>query len=155
MMLEKYEYTCNSCKNKFPVFTLPEEVYGEFILRTITGKEAYLLAIGDPIFKEVRTIVNSKPELQYMDEQVDIIHEVFGVVCDKASDGSEYKIELHPRCPACGSHKMYSWGSTNPRNPELIENNIPPVTYNHWNTLSDIEKKNLVYAAIDRELEKK
>ena len=152
MKLQNYKYVCKSCAKTFKSANLSENHYAEFLMRTKTGKMAYLFAIGDEVFSKIKHQFESMPKLKNIDTlaRVTILHQIFCITCDLANDGTEYKIGGKPICPKCGSNKMYSWESIYP--PEMVEMNVPHVTHDRWNKLTDAEKKSKIEEAVERVL---
>lgn len=152
MKLQNYLYQCNKCKNKFKAPELLGEPYGEFLLRTKTGEIEYLFAIDSSEFLEVGNIVDKFLENTGISElgRAKVLHQLFGITCDLASDGTEYKIGGKPICPKCGSNEMYSWEPIYPV--EIVEVDVPHVTHERWNKLSDVEKQSKIEEAVKRVL---
>jgi len=53
MSVVAYKYTCANCGHKFEASGIPELSYGNFIMRSITGEEAFLQATTNSDFLEI------------------------------------------------------------------------------------------------------
>lgn len=133
-----YKYKCASCGASFEASGVPEMSYGEFILRTKSGEEAYVNAVSDPAFNELLSMVRSHPSLLEDDKAKSgtIAQRLFGLICDKSPNGQMYQIGMPPKCPNCSSHEMASWGELLP----LKFSPVPMVTHNEWLLLDDKDK---------------
>ena len=152
MKLQNYKYVCTACSETFKARNLPKNHYAEFLMRTKTGKIAYLFAIDDEIFSSLKSKFENMPTLKKIDisTRVAVLHQIFGITCDLASDGTGYNIGAKPVCPNCGSTDMYSWEPIYPA--EIFEIDVPHVTHERWNKLSNIEKQSQIKEAIERVL---
>ena len=141
-----YNYVCALCGTKFQASGVPEMSYGEFVLRTISGEEAYLEAITNEAFNEVARGVRAHPSLAGTDqsESGDVAQKVFGVACDLSPCGQRYYIDLNPICPNCSSQEMASWGELHPQQPSPI----PSVTQTRWALMDGAEKADVINKAI-------
>jgi hypothetical protein len=73
---------------------------------------------------------------------------LFGVTVDPDKDGSEYGIDIPPRCPVCSSNRIADWVATAP--PEFVEVNPTALTHLRWSCLSKENKlRELELAASD------
>jgi hypothetical protein len=111
----------------------------------VSDHAAYLDALCDPVFEESSKLVKSycKNKGITADEMADILHFVFSVTCDNV-DGEILRIDLQPKCPACGSRNMGSWHEIFP----YQHWQLPEVTHNMWSTLDD----NIRYELISRSI---
>lgn len=141
-----YKYTCASCSAEFEASGAPEMSYGEFILRTESGEEAYLEAVCNGAFSEVSDIVEAHPSLAKAGQNkvAGVIQKVFGVVCDPSPKGHRFHIEMKPTCPACKSREMASWEAVYP----LQLSPIPSVTQTRWALLGNAEKADIINRAL-------
>lgn len=141
-----YNYVCASCGSEFQASGVPEFSYGEFVMRSDSGSEAYLEAITNSSFNEVSELVESNSLLAGFDERRlgDITQKVFTVACDPTENGETFHIGLKPTCPSCSSREMASWEQVHPLSPS----SIPFITHTRWESLDDKEKLNLVDVAI-------
>lgn len=150
MHLLLYVYKCFNCGGEFKLPHLRGIPYGEFLFRSEKGNLAYLNALEDPYFEGISTVFGAS---KYMSSRENdsvtstVFHSIYGVICDPASDGSQYKIDPLPICPNCGADHHFSRTPTHPA--EWIEMDVPNVSYHHWNTLSPDEKQNLIEKAIE------
>jgi DNA-directed RNA polymerase subunit RPC12/RpoP len=137
-----YKYVCASCGYEFKAPGAPEMSYGEFVLRSESGDEAYLEAVTNNTFNEVSQIVESNPLLEEVSESksADILQKVFSVACDPAPSGKALQIGLMPACPICSSREMASWGEVYPT--KVVP--IPMVKHTLWDRLTASEKRTLV-----------
>lgn len=139
MKLLLYIYKCQKCNHEFKVPQLRGAPYGEFLLRSSKGEISYLYALDDEVFNNCHQIlkVNSKLCGKKDLEIANILHKIFGYICDQAPSGNNYHIGK-PICPNCGGNKMSYWGPTNPA--EIIEEDVPRLTYESWNKLNRNDK---------------
>jgi len=146
MKFELVIYKCAQCGNTFKAAAIGSGSYGEFLLRSEgEGVEAYLDALSDKTYDEVDKLLEAHPMLVGMSafKRAEILRSVYGAIaCDPDQHGNSYVIDGHPRCPTCGSREIESWEFTDPI--EFVELDIPPVTHQLWNSLSDEEKINRV-----------
>lgn len=148
MKLETYLYKCATCNKEFNDVELQEGSYGEFILRTSNNEMALLKSLSSKEFDEVAEIVNHNPAAQSWNKfkKAEVIQNVFGITCDQSPTGKTYHIGKLPICPNCKSNNIASWQPLNP--PQFIEKDIPSVTHNTWNKLTQKEKEEKINIAI-------
>lgn len=144
MNLQLYVYNCGNCGNAFKLPEFSGDLYGEFLMRSATGEIVYLSSFTDAVFQEVEELFDKNKVLEDMDKmtRAKIFHKVFGVVCDPASDNSNYQIGRDPLCPNCRSNTSLSWHPTNP--PELIDIQVSSATHNEWNKLNGARKREIL-----------
>ena len=123
---------------------------GLFLFDNNSGDIVYLYAINDVAFKEISNILKNNNKTKNLSDmnRATILHKIFGLTCDVASDNTEFKITGKPVCPKCNSNKMYSWEPIYPI--EIVEVDIPDVSHKHWNKLSDPEKKFRINEAVEK-----
>jgi DNA-directed RNA polymerase subunit RPC12/RpoP len=149
MTIVAFTFECASCHSKF--VSPQTESYGGFILRSSgQGTAVAMDTIEDPVFDEVSRLLREIGAYGGKDEsqRADLIQGIAGVACDKDVDGSEFGILTEPRCPACGSREMESWGPTDP--PREYEVAVPVVTHNEWASLSRTEKMSMLRARLQK-----
>jgi hypothetical protein len=131
----------------FQASGVPETSYGEFVMRSKSGREVYLEAILNAPFNEIAQMVESHPRIKEMNENEsgDVVQKVYTVACDLSPEGEEFFIDLKPACPCCSSREMASWEEIYPH--QLSP--IPPVTNTRWLALNDLKKSALVDKAIE------
>lgn len=151
MHLYLWKYECK-CGNTFKFPGLDEIVYGEFLLHNHRNESRYLYAIGDVVFAEVSKLIASNDRTKDLNDgdRATILHSIFGVACDKASDGSTFKIGYEQTCSVCGTKKMKNCFQIFPF--EVVEKDVQETTYHEWNSLSEDEKFKLIDKAICEEL---
>jgi hypothetical protein len=146
MKFELVIYKCAQCGNTFKAAAIGSGSYGEFLLRSDgAGAEAYLDALSDKTYDQVDKLLEVHPMLAGKSalKRAEILRSIYGAIaCDPDEHGNSFIIGGRPRCPVCGSQKMESWEFTDPI--EFVELDIPPVTHQLWNALSDEEKINRV-----------
>ncbi len=149
MKLHLFKYTCGNCGVQFKAPEMSPTSYGEFLLRSEMGKEAYLNAISDPVYQEVDNLLKHLPELQNKSavELAEILREVFGVACDPDEHGSLFSIGADPVCPSCNKRKISYWEATEPS--EFVDKELPSISHNDWISLSDLEKIDLIKNALN------
>lgn len=145
-----FNYHCSHCGASFEASGVPDFSYGEFILRTNLGEEAFLQATSDNAFLEVLKIVRDHPMISHFDlhKSGEIAQKVFGTACDCSPKGEFYHIEAPPICPICSSRKMESWDCSVP--PRLSP--INPVTHSEWDSMNLEQKHSKIDQAIRRQL---
>lgn len=145
-----FKYVCALCKTEFLASGAPEMSYGEFVLRTESGEEAYLEAVTNVAFSEVSIIVRAHPYFvrEAPNKVGDVIQKVFGVACDSSPSGQRFHIEMMPTCPVCSSREMASWGEVYPQQPSPI----PSATQTQWMSMSGAEKANVINCAINNNI---
>lgn len=141
-----YNYVCATCGTEFQASGVPEMSYGEFVLRSESGDEAYLEAVSNVAFNEVSNLVEAHPLLAGVDQcrAGDITQKIFSVACDPTPSGQRFHIGMKPTCPNCSSREMASWGEVHPQKPSQI----PSVTQTLWATMKDAEKSDAIDKAI-------
>jgi hypothetical protein len=103
----------------------------------------------DNVFSEVEDLVYSQfPELKRDPSKAgEIIQHIFGpVACDPDDGGLPFAIDASPPCKRCGSTNTKSRGFVDP--PKIFEMNIPPVTHERWNRLTEQEKAEAVRMSV-------
>ena len=148
MKLQQYIYKCENCDTEFMSPELPGDSYGEFLMRSETGKLAYLSSFEDAVFQEVEDIFKENKLISDMNKisQAKVFQNIFGVVCDRALDNSEYQTVRNPSCPTCHLNNCLSWQPTNP--PVMIDIQVDLATHNYWNQLSKSNKEETLNNAI-------
>lgn len=145
MKLLLFYYECKKCNSTFKSPGLIGDAYGEFLMRSKSGKIVYLNSFKDPIFEEFESLfkeVKSKNIEINKANEVNIFQNVFSIACDIACDGTLYSIRNKPVCVNCGDANIGSWGPTDPA--EYIDKDIKSVTHEHWVKLKIEEKKILL-----------
>ena len=116
MSLILYSFQCAGCSTVFLAPGVSGD-YGEFVMRSLrTRQPAYLNAIHDSVYSEVDELLEELGAYQgkKLLQRAEILQGIFGLACDSARDGSELRIGIMPRCPACSSDKMASWSPAEP-----------------------------------------
>jgi len=147
LTLFEFHYRCKNCNNEFDVLDLPPEgTYGEFIMYGQNGEIAYWNGITDPVFKEVSKFTNSLTPLADLDEiaQSSAFLEICGVCCDLAREGSVFRVR--PSCPDCKSEDIRLLREIDPQHGIVVD--VPCITHNTWNRLSQEEKKQQLLKAL-------
>jgi hypothetical protein len=141
MKIALARFVCGRCKTEFEAPLLGEMSYGEFLLWSSRGSVAYLNALADPIFAEVRRLLDSRFQAANIDSLVmaDMLQGMFGpMACDPDDHGAPFMMNVKPPCPNCGADKPSSWDFVDP--PKFLESEISHVSHNAWNALSADEK---------------
>ncbi len=144
MLIPVFWAKCLKCKASFEF--IADDADGMRILRSrkelIPAKVSWL---NDTVFDEVGDIV----EEYYIKSNLDPIEiarkfsHVFGRICDKAPDGSQYDMTGFLICPLC-SNTFIDYGPFDP--PKFIkEDEVPDVTHGKWDGMTDKEKRKTVY----------
>ncbi len=150
MKLHLFYYDCKSCGYSSKSPELFGNPYGEFLLKTNTGKIAYLNAIDSNVFKEVSDLLKNNIKTSRLSDskRAKILHRIFYIACDPASDGSVFNIFQKPDCEQCGQNNIGHWGATEP--PELINLNVENIKHQKWTACNKIDKELLLDEALDR-----
>lgn len=153
MKLLIYNYQCEVCKTRFLNFGLPEDTYGEFLLRTESGEVRYLNALNDPLVKEYKQIFNKITKNLGIPQRDRTVIFQFGlqITFDNSVNGEKYLIEAFPPCPNCKSTKMESWGEKIPL--EVCPVDVEPVSHNEWSKLSHDKKVALIKNKISEKID--
>jgi len=144
MNLQLFEYKCLKCGE---ILKIPEYsyAYGEFLLKNeMCTYFAYLNVFENTVFDEVACILFKHPLLIDMHDykKANILQNIFGYFCDKAPDGSFFKINAKPKCPTCGNRESFDWRAIDP--PEFLTIDVPDITNNIWNSLNDRQREKYV-----------
>lgn len=148
MIFLEYNCKCKKCSAEFCSSGLLEQSYGEFILRSKTGKEAYLMAINDKVYKDFFDMVGQFDKINQLDTfaQVKAKQKLFSITCDPAPDNSIYEIDGLRICPNCESTDVNVYGPAN--SPKLYKNHIESIEHTRWNLLTVQEKNTLTAVAV-------
>ena len=144
-----WKYRCGGCGTWYQHHDALPEAYGQFLMRSEDGlSERILFAPIDPVLKEVGRLVRAEPAVQRLSErnQSHIVQLVFSVACDVAENGSPFRMSGFPPCPQCGSRNPAAWDTVQPG--AVVDVEVPSVTHQHWSTLNETEKRNLVKASL-------
>lgn len=150
MKLQLFSFVCADCGNAFTALDTPENGYGDFLIRShVTGREARLLALIDPVYAEVRSLIAANPRAATRKAglQAHALQHIYGeLACDPDEDGHAFGLEVQPRCPRCGSQRMASWEAVSPA--QLQDKDVPPITYRRWMSLTSGQKQQAVDDAL-------
>ena len=154
MKYHLFRYTCANCSEKFTAPEIGHALYGEFLMRSVSGDTVHLNGITDSVYAEVGDLLDRLPIIKGLDDfqKADTLMKVFGVACDLDSLNARYGIMNEPKCPNCGETKSSYWESTEP--PEYIELDFQVPTHIRWSKLTIAEKKGLLVDAISECIEK-
>lgn len=145
------KYTCADCSHIFEAPMLDENRYGEFLLWSSSGRVAYLNALDDPVYGEVKTLVAEVMGQKDPFQLAEVLQQVFGALaCDLDPQGNPYLIDGLPLCPVCRSQHIASWELIEPE--KLLEQEIPEVTHQAWARLFSEQKRAAIAAAIHGEM---
>lgn len=120
---------------------LDESSYGEFLLWSPNGKVAYINAIEDRTYSEVKDLLLHSFEAMRSDpfKAAEVLQELFGpVACDPDPSGAPYMIGAQPPCPNCAGGRIASWELIHPA--KVVEWDIPIVTHERWDRMNEREK---------------
>lgn len=130
---------CLENGHRFHTFSLTGNGYGDFLGRTPLSEFAEFNSWEDPVFDEVISIVDDLiPHLKATGEP---FRQVLGKACDPSPLGHVYNFTGKIWCPICRSDKVEHTSVANPVF-ETIE--VPQVTHEHWNKLSEEERTELI-----------
>ncbi len=149
MRLQIYRFICGTCRKWFDSPQIGEIVYGEFLLRSESGETRFLNAIDDRVFEEVDQILLDDYRVRSLDnfKRSDLLNEVIGIACDPDRTGNVFRIGKPTQCVHCGSGNIIGCESVEPV--RCIEMEIPPVTHEKWNHLSNDEKRKQLSSSIN------
>jgi hypothetical protein len=141
-----FEYTCARCGSLFEASGIGDFFYGEFIMRTASGEEAFLEAVVSPVFHEFIDLADKHPLTPGKDDRRRscIVQAAFSVACDPGIGGERFHIELGPKCPVCSSHDMKTWRPVEPPR----SSTIAAPSHVEWSSLSLEEKQALIDKSI-------
>lgn len=144
MNLVVFNYKCAKCSYSFEAPTLPGEIYGELILRSVNDKMAYLMALNSLEFKQANKILKNNSKLSELSDskRAEVFHHIFGSICDLAPDGTKYRIGQFPACPNCQSTEMAVWGASEPY--QVVDEKIDIITFGKWNSLTTYEQEKFI-----------
>ena len=142
-----FKYICGVCGNRFSAPNMPDEAYGEFVVRSqASDANAYMSVFDDGILDEIGGILKQNavkwevaktqiPELQ---------QKLFSFATDMAEDGSRYEIGLMPRCPQCKNRKPSSWAEEEP----VRKLELKVVTHHAWAKMDSEARERTINAAL-------
>jgi hypothetical protein len=141
-----FEYTCARCESVFEASGIGDFLYGEFVMRTASGEEAFLEAVVSPVFREFIDLADKHPLISGMDDwkRSSIVQAAFSVACDPGIGGERFHIELGPKCSACSSHDMKTWRPVEPPR----SSTITAVSHVKWSSLNLEERRALIDKSI-------
>lgn len=132
---------CKACGARFLTLFLGDMSYGQFLVRSKSGQVRYLDGINDPVFDEVREILKAAGAMSSSTtpEEADYFHEVFGRTVDRDENGEEFSTKRPRSCPRCHSTDLVTLADSIGG---MID--VPVVTHEHWNSLSESEKRKAI-----------
>lgn len=137
-----FEYTCARCESVFEASGIGDFFYGEFIMRTASGEEAFLEAVVSPVFRELIDLADKHPLISGMDDRKrsSVVQAAFTVACDPGTGGERFHIELGPKCSVCSSRDMKTWRPVEPPRSSAIA----PISHEQWSALNLEERRELI-----------
>ena len=135
---------CHDCQYKGIVYVIAGDGYGRFIGRTSMKELAFLDAMKDEVFDEVRRIVVEDLGLN----NSYYVRRALSVVYDPAPSGQLYDFTGNFKCPACGSRDIRYGPGVTPE-AEMVE--VYLATHDSWLRLSDEEKKERISNFLQRD----
>ncbi|WP_154662579.1 hypothetical protein [Solimonas flava] len=149
-ILHIFNYTCGNCGKSFQAPAALHSSYGEFLMRSERGAEAYLNASQDLTYSEISEAIRRHSAVARLKarKQAEVVQAIFSSLCDEDSDGSEFRIGRLPACPYCGATQISHWEATEP--PQLVEKELAAVTHKKWDGLSAAEKEAFLNEALSR-----
>lgn len=134
--------SCKNCVCHFSTVDFPEFEYGLRLLRSRSGKHlAAVDTFADPVFDEVRLLVNQLVPGQPWQRVVPCFEKVFSSVCDPAPDGTQFQLGAPPICPRCGSQGVNVVDGV-PLTSENVD--CPNVTHAAWEQMSGHQRRQQV-----------
>lgn len=137
-----FKYKCVNCNWEFISSGISDFSYGEFIMRSRSGYEAYLNANENLAFREVLQIIRNHnlTRGKNLSESGELAQQVFGIACDLSPNFERLYIEKPPICNQCGDSNNLSWGVLEP----VRISNIPQVSNNVWSRMTGAQKETAV-----------
>jgi hypothetical protein len=152
MKLQKFVFKCDPNGHQFESFEVPENSYGEFLLRDASGSSVRSLnALADTTYDEVakalgQLAVTAQIPLR---KRAEILQKIFGeVACDPDERGAPLRIGQHASCPICGTTAMKSWEASDP--PFFKEVAVQPVTHRAWRAMGVVGREAALNSGLAR-----
>jgi hypothetical protein len=122
--------------------------YGKFLLFSKSGKVRFLDAINDPVFDEVREMLKAAGAISSSTTpaEADYLHEVFGKTVDRDESGEDFTMARPRSCPRCHSTDLVTLADS-----FAGRIDVPVVTHEHWNSLSESEKQKAILPGKEEE----
>lgn len=139
-------WKCNKTELEFQTYGLGGSgSYGEFLMNAQNGDMAFWNALNEPAYKSLVSITDVfAAELSL--NRYDVFYQICGICCDPAPDGSLYN--RSPYCPSCKDNDVTFIDMPEPL--QLKTFALHAVTHTQWNSLSDIQRKELVRSEMKR-----
>ncbi len=135
---------CKRCAKKVEKYKLNDFNYGERLLETEDGIDyAYVDCVNDSTFNEIGDIVDEiyKKSKKSEIEITKYFNEVFGYLCDFINEKRINASSIGFFIAGCKKEDCKVIEKTNP---EIKQIKVPIITYEHWNSKNEIEKKEFV-----------
>ena len=139
-----------NCGHEFIVHKFSDFEYGQRLGRTPDPCELGLVdTFNDPVFEEVGELVNEflKPSGKEDWQRAKCFNLVFGITCDSSPSGYAYDFMGRIWCPVCGS-PIEGYGPEASPRVEIID--LPRVTHDAWQQLSEAEKRERIRKALQK-----
>ncbi len=139
-----FEAKCRNptCLNKFDAPELSCFSYGEYIYGSIDGLETkYYCGLNCEVWKFIDRIVSESIEESNSGRIGAIIQNTIGLVADRQNSNIYFTQSIY--CPKCHS-KISAINS----NKKTGEKDFESLTFNNFNSLSDLKKKKLIESHI-------
>lgn len=137
MKLNKFEYTCSVCSQKFDAVDISDFSYGLFLLWSSAGECRYLNVFEDDTYNEVTVLLK-----KHGYDEIHLQKVYGGLSCDPDEKGNSFELGSPP-CPNCSYRKVKSVAS-HPKG----EQDIQPVSHVKWLSLSESQKETSLLALI-------
>jgi hypothetical protein len=150
--MEQRRLACEVCGTEYSRVRFGIGGYGSFAYQSRSGTRAFLFALEDPVFGEVKALLDDvlaqrvgKPLREH--ERHGALLRALALTVDPAPSGEEYFRNEEAPCPCCGS--------TSARLMQNLEEHrgidVPAVSVTHrrWEALSHDEKRARIRSVIE------
>lgn len=142
----RWHVECKDHGESCTTYVLAGDTYGRLLGKTPLGELAEFSYWDDPVFAEVVGIVRELLHETGRDSWAgECFGRVAGVACDPAPSGCRYDFTGREWCSVCGSTNV-SYGPGDP--PEFEDIDVPLVTHNEWEGLSQSGKRERIMQAL-------
>lgn len=147
IILEVFKCICNKCSFKFDYYDFPDFLYGERLIRTKDGQDfALARCYKDNVFEEVGKINDEFFKEKSISESIknEAFDKIYGYACDSINR-KKLDASIGVICPNCKSSDVNRF-EYDPIKKEELE--VKLISYKKWNTLSNVEKKKLIFSKL-------
>jgi len=100
-------FRCYDCGEEFESCAVHPEEYGAFSCRTARADEAYALGLEEPTVEALSTAIRATQTYVALPEErrAKVFQLLFQALVDQPALGDWLLVDVHPRCPKCGSRR--------------------------------------------------